>query len=213
WTEAGHNQVLPLDDSLVERVGALEPPPYGPRLRAELRPGGGPISEDAMPMLVGGFRLRAQLAIPDGGAEGIVCALGDWSNGWAVYLLDGRPVITFNLFGAPYRTVAPDTLVAGAKELTIEYRRAPSGPQGGGTVTIAVDGSEVAQGTVGQDLPFRWQIGAAGLLVGHDRGFPVSDDYEPPFASNFGIGRVVIELPHAPPPAADEEIAAALRHE
>jgi arylsulfatase len=71
----------------------------------------------------------------------------------------------------------------------------------------------VAEGTVGRDLPFRWQIGAAGLLVGHDRGFPVCDDYEPPFSCTATIERIVIELPHAPPPPAAEEVAAALRHE
>ena len=38
-------------------------------------------------------------SVPDGGGEGVICALGDWSNGWAWYLLDGRPVVAFNLFG------------------------------------------------------------------------------------------------------------------
>jgi arylsulfatase len=210
WAEAGRNQVLPLDDSLIQRVGALEPPRYGPRLRAVIRPGGGPVSEDAIPMLIGGFRLRARLDVPPRGAQGVVCALGDWSNGWALYLLGGRPVVTFNLFGTPYRTAGPDPLTSGARDLTVEYRRARAG---GGTVAVAVDGAAVAEGTVGQDLPFRWQIGAAGLLVGHDRGFPVCDDYEPPFPCTATIERIIIELPHAPPPPAAEEVAAALRHE
>ena len=40
----------------------------------------------------------------------------------------------------------------------------------------------VAEGPLPRRLPMRWQIGGAGLLVGRDRGFPVCDDYQPPFA-------------------------------
>ena len=45
---------------------------------------------------------------PTAGEQGVVCALGDWSNGWAWYLVDGRPVVAFNLFGTPCRVAAPD---------------------------------------------------------------------------------------------------------
>src|SRR5262249_40960692 len=46
WIEAGRNNVLPIMDSFLGRVTALEPSPWGPRWRAVLRPGGGPVSED-----------------------------------------------------------------------------------------------------------------------------------------------------------------------
>jgi arylsulfatase A-like enzyme len=210
WSEAGRNQVLPLDDSLIKRVRALEPNPYGPRRRAVLRPGGGAVSEDALPVLLGGFVLEAHLDVPAGGGDGVVCALGDWNNGWACYLLAGRPVMAFSLLGTPWRLAAPEPLAPGVRVLTVEYRRgsSPRGP-----LEQRVDGSGVADGTVPLDLPFRWQIGGAGLLIGRDRGFPVSDDYEPPFPCTAGPRWVLLEAPAAPPRDADADVAAALRHE
>ncbi len=211
WNEAGRNQVLPLDDTLIQRVGALEPPPYGRRLRAVLRPGGGPVSEDAIPPLGGGFVLEAQLDVPAAGAEGVVCALGDWNNGWACYVLDGAPVVAFSLLGNPSRvSAATGSLLTGRHRLRVEYQR---GEQPGGPLVIRVDDAVVAEGVVPADLPFRWQIGGAGLLVGRDRGFPVAAEYEPPFPCTANLEWLLLETPAAPPRDADAEVAAALRHE
>ncbi|HSO97206.1 MAG TPA: arylsulfatase [Acidimicrobiia bacterium] len=210
WSEAGRNQVLPLDDSLLQRFGALEPAPFGPRARAVLRPGGGPVSEDAIPSLIGGFVLEADLDVPPSGAEGVICALGDWNNGWACYLLGGVPVVAFSVFGYPARVAADRALAPGSRIVRVEYQR-KSGP--GGTLHIAVDGAVVADGTLTADLPFRWQIGGAGLLVGRDRGFPVCDDYATPFPCTATIRAVVLESGSAARHDQGREITAALRHE
>jgi len=207
WSEAGRNQVLPLDDSFIGRALALEPAPYGPRARAVLLPGGGAVAEDALPPMGAGFRLAAELRVPEGGAEGVVAALGDWSNGWALYLLDGRPVVALSLFGEPVRAAGTESIGPGARTVTVEYER---GDGGGGELGLAVDGVLVATGDVPRDLPFRWQIGGAGLLVGRDRGFPVGDDYDVPFECTARIDRVVIESDVL---VTDPEIARVLRHE
>ena len=216
WHEAGRNGVLPLDDSLVGRAVAIEPGPNLPRSRRVLRPGGGPVAEDFLPGLGGGFRVTAAVEVaerPGGGApEGIVCALGDWSGGWAWYLLDGRPAATFCLLGTPWRLVAPDAVAAGAHTLGLRYAR---GPGGGGPLALEVDGVVVAETTLPADLPLRWQIGGAGLRIGHDAGFPVDDAYAVPFPFTGTIGELVFESPagaRRPTPRA-EEVARALRHE
>lgn len=207
WTEAGRHRVLPLDDSFIGRALALEPAPYGPRARAVLRPGGGAVAEDALPPMGAGFRLAAEIEVPAAGGEGVIAALGDWSNGWALYLLDGRPVLALCLFGEPVRAAARDPLAPGDRLVTVEYvRRDP----GGGEIGLAVDGSVVARGDVPRDLPFRWQIGGAGLLIGRDRGFPVCDDYDTPFGCTARIERVVIESDVL---VDDPEIARVLHHE
>ena len=53
--------------------------------------------------------------------RGVICALGDWSNGWACYLLDGRPVITFNILGEVFRYAGDAPLAAGRHALVAEY--------------------------------------------------------------------------------------------
>ena len=210
WHEAGRNQVLPLDDSLIGRAVAMEPRPWPTPRRAVYRPGGGGIAEDFLPPMGGGFRLSAEVELPGAGAgaagvegqggpdgargEGVLCALGDWNNGWAWYVLDGRPVAAFSLFGAPFRVAAPTPLAPGTHTLALTYARRPAG---GGPVALEVDGTVVAEATLPEDLPFRWQIGGAGLRIGRDAGLPVCDDYRAPFAFTGTIDHVAIE-PGAP---------------
>jgi len=208
WAEAGRNQVLPLMDSFLGRASALIPPPHGPRWRAELRPGGGAVSEDSIPPLMGGFRLQADVEI-GARASGILCALGDWSNGWAFYLLEGKPVLTFNLLGTLFRFAGEQAINAGTHAIGAEYQWGASGR----TISLVVDGAQVAHGPLRPRLPIRWQIGGAGLLIGHDRGFPVCDDYETPFAFSGSLRRLLIEVPALAPSDARLEIAEALHRE
>lgn len=210
WHEAGRNDVLPLDDSLIGRAVAMEPNPHPAPARAVYRPGGGGIAEDVLPPMGGGFALTADIDVPDAGGAGILCALGDWSNGWAWYLIEGRPVAAFCLFGTLHRVEAPSRLAAGVHTLGLTYARAHAG---GGPVALAVDGEAVAEVTLPEDLPFRWQIGGAGLRIGHDVGFPVCDDYDTPFPFTGTIDHVALESGSGRPARPDLDMEQARRHE
>src|SRR5262249_58524859 len=118
----------------------------------------------------------ADVDVPAAGVEGILCALGDWSNGWALYVLGGRLVATFNLFGAVERVSAPEPVPAGRRRLAVDVR--PGGR--GCELALSVDDAVVATGRLGRPLPFRWQIGGGGPLVGRGRRFPGGGDYRPP---------------------------------
>jgi arylsulfatase A-like enzyme len=208
WLEAGRNQVLPVSNSFLGRISALVPSPWGPRWRAVLRPGGGPVSEDVIPPLGGGFRLRADVEV-GARTSGVLCALGDWSNGWAWYLLDGVPVVAFNVLGEAFRFAGADVVAPGRRVLGVEYDWARKAS----VLRLAVDGTVVAEGPLPRRLPMRWQIGGAGLLVGRDRGFPVCDDYHPPFPFGGTLERLVLEVPALAPRDAVQETAAALHRE
>jgi len=193
WSEAGRYDVLPLDDSLTARIVALVPSPHPPRYRWSFRPGMA-VTEDGAPLLIGGFHLTAELApVAAAPVEGVLCAQGDWTNGWAFVVLDHRPVFLWSRFGVPYRIAADTPLAEGSTELRVEYTREDAG---GGPLRLLVDGVCVAEARLPRDLPFRWQIGGARFHVGFDRGLPVSDDYRPPFAFTGTLRRIVIELPY-----------------
>jgi hypothetical protein len=190
----------------------MERHPWPPGPRRVYLPGGGGVAEDFLPAMGGGFRLVADVDVPEGGADGVICSLGDWSNGWAWYVLDGRPTVAFSLFGAPCRVAADAPLASGAHTLEVGYVREAAG---GGALTLCVDGVVVADGTLPEDLPFRWQIGGAGLRIGHDAGFPVNDDYAPPFPFSGTIHDVAVESSgYAPSPdRADVAVARAVQRE
>jgi arylsulfatase len=140
----------------------------------------------------------------------VLAALGDWSNGFALYFLDGDLVFAMSLFGDPIRIASPIGTPTGRHELGVVYERT----EGGGPVQITVDGTVVAEGTIPADLPFRWQIGGGGLLVGRDTGFPVCDDYDPPFPFTGDLLGVTIESGGGLSPRITEEVVEAeLRHE
>lgn len=192
WTEAGRYDVLPLDDTLTGRLAALEPSPHPPRYRWTFRPGL-VVAEEGTPSLAGGFRLTAEIDPLAGPAAGILAAQGDWNNGWALAVLDGRLAFLVSRFGVPYRFEATEPLARGISSLRVEYdREEPAG----GPVRLLADGAEVGAGRLPRDLPFRWQIGGARLHVGEDRGLPVSDDYRPPFPFTGRVRRIVVELPY-----------------
>ncbi len=211
--EAAANQVLPLDDGFLTRAIAMEPSPWGLRPRATFHVGGGPVNEDVLPPMGGGFRIIAEVSLDAGDNDGIVCALGDWSNGWALFVDDGRPTFVVNRFGELTVVRSSSTPAEGARTLTVEYERVADG---GGPLRLSVDGERVGEDVIAGDLPFRWQIGGGGLLVGRDAGFPVCGEYEPPFASAGEIHGVTIESTPLLPgraQASDEEFLAALHRE
>ena len=216
WSEAERNHVLPLDDSFIARASAMYRPPYGPHFRTVFAPGGGSISEDVMPPLGAGYVVTARVEV-EGNAEGILFALGNWTNGCALYLLDGRLVHVFNGYGNAHRIVASEPVPAGAHELSYRYER-NRGERNG---ILCVDGREVGRGELPHDLPFRWQIGSAGLTIGYDRGFPVCDDYAVPFPFTGTLHDVTFEIPMLAPKtdtpanetAARAEVGIALKSE
>ncbi|MFC0863201.1 arylsulfatase [Sphaerimonospora cavernae] len=188
-TEAGRNQVLPLNDGYSFRPQMPRPDTHRQPPRVVYRPGRGPVSEFLHPVLTEGFRMTAHLELGTPSADGMIVAVGDWTQGLAWYLLDGRMVAVCNLAGVEHRLSAPQRLGTGRHEVTLSYRKTAAG----GVFHLHRHGRQVAELPVPGPLPARWQIGGPGLFVGCDTGFPVSDDYRPPFDFQGVLERVVVE--------------------
>ncbi|HEY1832505.1 MAG TPA: sulfatase-like hydrolase/transferase, partial [Acidimicrobiales bacterium] len=208
WSrEAERNQVLPISDGLIDRFGGFIPPAYPAGSSKTFRPGGSPVHDESVPLLWGGFRLTADVdASPQ--SDGVVCALGDWFGGYALYFVDGRPHFTFarsadalELAGAP---LASD----GEHQLTIEYSLGEGG--GPGRMVLVVDGQQADETVVEHILPLALQHGGAGLRLACDAGFPVSRRYTPPAPFSGTVHQVMIETPGAPVRDTRDEVRAAL---
>ena len=206
WAEAGRNQVLPLFE-FPGSMAHMHPGEFPPPTTGVYAPGGGPVQDSQLPALMGGFELTARVVVPEGGAEGIITALGDRHGGWASYLLDGRLVVTVAMLDRTTRVAAPDPVPAGEHVLSVRYE-----PGHHPRLVLAIDGADVVEAPL-PGLLFFPNLGSsgAGMFVGRDRGIAVSQDYRPPFAFTGTLDQV--ELRSGRPdarPDRDAELRVAL---
>ncbi len=201
WTEAERNQVLPLFEG-PPSLTALHPPEHPPPSVATYVPGGGAIYEGMLPAMVGGFTVTADIEPGDARpVEGIICAMGDLNDGCAFYVLAGRLVAAAVSFGDATRLASPSALGEAPVQASMRYR---PGPPGEDNLYLIVNDATVAAAYHPQPFVFPAVATAAGgMLVGADRGLPVSDDYEPPFRFTGTLRRVRFEsgAPTQSPPA------------
>jgi arylsulfatase len=194
--EAGRNHVLPLVDGLVGRFSAALPVPNPPGSRCVYRPTGSPVPDDSVPRLFGGFCLTASVDVTASPA-GVLCALGDWTNGFAYYVRDERLVFTLNRAGDVRRVVGSEPVPGGRHRLVAHYTLDADGAP---AVTLLHDDEVVASVALDVPVPMFWQHGGTALCLGFDRGFPVCDDYDVPYAWNGALHEVVIEVGRQMPP-------------
>lgn len=210
WREAAANNVLPIDDGLRSRVAAMERPLWPTPGRIVYRPGGSPIADEAVPSLAGGAQLLVDVEVPDVGAEGVLCAIGDWTSGWALVVLGGQPCFLVNLAGHGYRVAADRQLAAGRHAIGFRYMAEPNG--GVGVLTVddeAWAAAPLPRGLAGAGM----QIGGGGLRIGHDAGFPVSDDYATPFPWTGVLHTVTFDAVTPTPAQLQAEVEHLLRTE
>ncbi len=212
WTvEAERNQVLPLADDLIQRAGNMLPFPNPPRPRTVLRPVGNPVIDEALPMMFDGFVLTADVEVPSTGGEGVLCEIGDWTSGFAFYVLGGHLTATLNRATDEFRLRSPVPAPSGRQLLVCRFDRGPEP-----TLHLGHGDDLVASMALPGGIPFTWQHGGTALTLAHSRPFPVTDDYAPPFPWNGVLHDLTLEVPGAPgasrPRSDDGEAARSALH-
>lgn len=185
--EAARYDVLPLTDSLVARAAEMVWPEFPPGQRVVLQPSGGPVVDEALPLLYS--RLTAEVDVPLQGANGVLFAIGNWTGGLAAFVIESRLHIAVAAPGGTIRVQAERLLASGRHSAGCRLHRLDGGTRVEAVIDNTVVGSAVAPVT----LPHVWQHGGTSLLLGRDRGLPVCDDYRPPFAWNGGLHSVTVE--------------------
>lgn len=195
WNEeAERNNVFPMFDDLTSRVADLVPRSNPPEARSVFWSGGSPIADEALPILAGGFTIEVDAECA-GPPEGVLCALGDWNGGFAFYARQGRLSFALCAAGQLALTTSVETVPTGQHRFWVHC--APDGE--GSLTTLGYGETELIRERHGTSIPFVYQHGGASLTIGRDRGFPVCDDYEPPFCWTGSIEQVVLDSTGATP--------------
>ncbi|HEX6883446.1 MAG TPA: arylsulfatase [Planctomycetota bacterium] len=195
WKEAEKYDVLPLENGRVNRFDvSLRPSLTRGRDEFTYFPGLVRIPEGAAPDTKNrSWQITAEVAIPEGGAEGMLLTQGGRFSGWGLYLLEGKPTFCYNLAGvARYTIAASEALAPGAHTIAFDFQY-DGGLGKGGQVTILVDGKPAATGRIERTLPYRLSLDET-LDCGEDTGTPVDEDYQVPFAFTGELRKVVLKL-------------------
>ena len=179
--EARKYNVLPLDDRRIER---LDPETAGrPTLikgnSQLLFSGMGRLTENALLNIKNkSHAVTADIAVPEGGATGVLIAQGGRFGGWSLYLHEGRPKYCYSFFGVTRFTVEGEAPVPpGDHQVRMEFAYDGGGLAKGGAVTLYVDGQSVAEGRVEHTQPMIFSADETAD-VGIENGSMVSDDYD-----------------------------------
>lgn len=205
--EARKYQVLPIDDSYISRL--LTPRPSLTAGRNEFswtRPLTGIPCGDAPSVLNTSYAIKADVEIPEKGAEGMVITQGGRFGGYALYLVKGKPVFCWNLLDLKkVRWAGNDVIPAGKHTLEFDFKYAglgmgtlaygsPAGVGRGGTGVLKVDGKDVATEQMEHSIPFMMPIDES-LDIGSDTLTGVNDaDYQPPFAFTGKLDKVSLTI-------------------
>lgn len=200
YIEAVKNDVLPLDNSKVERLDVKNRPSltegrdtftyYDGMIR---------IPEGSAPDLKNkSFGISAVVDIPKDGAEGLIMTQGGRFCGLGLYLLEGKPVFHYNLAGVErYEVKSDQTLPPGKHVVTVDFKYDGGGVGKGGVASLSVDGEKVATGKLPQTIAFRMSLDET-LDIGEDTGTPVSESYKVPFRFTGEIDEVTIKITDHP---------------
>jgi len=198
--EARKYRVLPIDDRFIERINAESagrPDLMGGRTSLSLYEGMKGMSENAFINIKNkSFVITADVEVPAGGANGVILAQGGRFGGWSLYVQNGKPAYTYNYLGLESFTVAaPQPLPAGKATLRYEFVYDGGGMGKGGTITLSVNGSKVAEGRIPKTQGFVFSADETAD-VGVDDATPVVESLGAGHPSRFTgkIDKVVVDL-------------------
>jgi arylsulfatase A-like enzyme len=194
--EAAKYNVLPLDNSVIQRAIAPRPSgTAGKNVFTYTRPITGIDPAFAPNLLNKSYTITAEIEVPPGGAEGMIATLGGRFGGYGLYLLKGKPVFLYNLLNVErFRWEGQQALTPGKHTIVFEFTYDGPGPGKGGTGVLGVDGTEVANQVVPHTIPFLMTLDET-FDIGSDTRTPVNDtDYQAPFLFTGTINKVTYQL-------------------
>src|SRR6185436_4665290 len=90
-----------------------------------------------------------------------------------------------------YKITSSEILSSGTAVIRVDFKY-DGGIGGGGTTTLFINDKKVGEGRIEKTCPSRF--GGESLDVGMDNGYPVSEEYQSPFAFTGIIKKVEIHI-------------------
>ena len=206
WREAQKYQVLPLDATVATRLVTPRPSiTAGRDVFSWTAPLTGTPNGDAPSILNASYTFKAEVEIPQGGAEGMLITQGGRFAGYGFYVLKNKPVFVWNLVDLKRERWEGPELTPGKHVLEFDFKydglgagtlafNNISGIGRSGTGVLKVDGQVVVTQKMERTIPLilQWD---ENLDVGADTGTPVDDkDYQVPFKFTGKINKITLTI-------------------
>jgi arylsulfatase len=207
YAEAKKNDVLPLDNSSLDRFLTPRPSPTAGRTSFEYSGELSGVPPACAPSVLGrSFKIAAEVEIPEGGGEGMIVTEGGRFGGYGLFLSKGvagirhgKVVFLYNLLDLKRTVWEGPELEPGKHTIVFEFDYDGPGFGKGGTGTLTVDGKVADTKKLENTIP---------VTVPEDESFDVGLDtrtpvalieyrYECPFRFTGKIRRLTFDLgPH-----------------
>jgi arylsulfatase len=137
--------------------------------------------------------ITAYVAIPKGGANGVLMADGGIGGGFSLFLKDGKPSYTYNYFRQRITTItAPTALPPGPAKIVLKFDYDGGGRGKGAVATLYVNDRQAGQARLPQTVPIAFSFEDT-FDVGEDSASPVGD-YQSPFPFTGTLDRIDLDL-------------------
>ena len=196
WEEAEKYKVLPLLGGLSVFFGILPPMPvitkttfYGDVEN---------IAPGVIPRIYGrSYAIEAELAVPDGGAEGVIIAEADEMGGFSLWVDAGGLLHhSYSTMGVDqYKQVATEPLPPGDITIRMQFDADAPKPGTGGNVSLWANDKKIGEGRIERTVSI-WFSVYAGMDIGRDNGNTVDSAYrdKAPYAFTGTVKKVVFDL-------------------
>ena len=196
WAEAERNRVLPLLGGFAVFFGML--PPMPTVTRVEYAGDVQNIQTTMIPRIIGrSYAIEGEIHVPDGGAEGVVCAFADFIGGFSLWVDEKRLLNhTYQFLGVEtYKQTSTEPIPTGDVKVKMLFEADEPKPGAGGKVTLWADDKQIGEGRLDKTISLIFTT-YAGMDMGRDNGGVVDLAYEDraPYAFTGTVKKVTFDL-------------------
>ena len=195
YGEAAKYDVLPIDNDKVTRLDvSLRPSLTEGRSSFTYYDNMTRIPEGTAPDFKNkSHTITAEVEIGEGDNDGMLVTQGGRFGGRALYVINGRPVYTYNVANLERYSIEGDVLTPGKHTIRYEFDYDGGGAGKGGDGWLYVDDELVGEGRIERTMGYRISLDET-FDIGSDAGEPVSEDYHVPFDFPGVLEKVEVKL-------------------